>query len=237
MTRTIIEAFAYALRSAEKLLLDPLRYIDGRGYHAERFWKERFQRHGGSLRGPGHEGWSEEQNAAAYAMARERLSALLDAYGIKGSACRATEIGPGTGVWTELLHQRGLVRVVAQDITDARFEDLRNRFPEYSFIKDDATERFPVEPADLILVLDVIEHVVEVERLHSLLGLAQERLVPGGLLFLSFPPPGASRRNRFYLHYWTEQEVGLPLTNCELVERISFRDGILLGFRKLEIPG
>lgn len=236
MKRTVMQKMAYLLRTAEKLLIDPFRYVDGHGYKAERFWAERFERHGGSLRGPGHEGWSEDRNARAYEVAKVQMNEILDRHGIAGPTFSAIEIGPGTGVWTELLQSRGLVHVVAQDITDARFAELRERFAGYTFIKDDATERFPVEPVDLILVLDVIEHVVEPERLLRLLHLAEDRLRTDGLLLLSFPTPAVGRRNRFYLHYWTEEEVEAPLIHCTLVERSSFRDGVLLGFRKSGMP-
>ena len=62
-------------RAASKLLTGPLKYRRGTGYDARRYWSDRFGRYGMSLRGPGNEGLSNDENRRLYAVSYTHLRA------------------------------------------------------------------------------------------------------------------------------------------------------------------
>ncbi len=215
-------------RGWRKLIVGPLRYGTRDGYRAESYWHDRLGRGGSSLSGPGHEGWSEEENRRAYEAARRVLEALPELAPKWVGGTTVLEIGPGTGFWTEVSAERGVRDLVGYDITDIQFEGLRHRFPDFRFLKGDATEALPAGSFGLILILDVIEHVVTPTALEAILQNAVAALEPDGLVVVSFPPPSQRRRDLFYLRFWEIERVAGLLAPCVVGPPVRFRDGVVL---------
>lgn len=215
-----------------KLVVDRMRYATRGGYRAAEYWRDRLDRAGNSLIGPGHEGWSEARNQEMYDEARRVLESELDRVGGGRAGDSVLEIGPGTGYWTNVCHERGIETLTALDITDSRFPDLRHRFPGYRFLVGDATKGVPEGRFQLVLIMDVIEHVVSLSSLQDMLRYVESATVPGGLLAISFPPPSDGRRDLYYLKFWPVDTVLAMLPGCTLVSSVGFRDGILLLLRR-----
>jgi 2-polyprenyl-3-methyl-5-hydroxy-6-metoxy-1,4-benzoquinol methylase len=133
-----------------------------------------------------------------------------------------------------MCQERGVRNLVAVDITEVQFSGLRSRFPEYLFRCQDASRSVPAGPFDLVLLLDVIEHVVTDDGLRGLLGNLENETAAGGIMAISFPPPAAGRSNLYYLRFWPVEHVVKSLPRSELIRQVAFRDGTLLLLRRCD---
>jgi 2-polyprenyl-3-methyl-5-hydroxy-6-metoxy-1,4-benzoquinol methylase len=205
-------------RAFDKLLVAPRRYAIGEDYDAARYWEDRFRRHGPSLASVGHEGMSEAEIGAAYAAQAVELFDMLARTDADLAAARVLEIGCGNGYYAERLRERGVTRYQGLDITDAFFPLLRERFPGYDYAKGDiSTDRVAGE-FDVVLMIDVIEHIVTEAKLATALANVAAMTARGGALALA-PVAPSGRRSLFYVRFWSEAEVLRALPGFEVVER------------------
>lgn len=218
-------------RAISKKLTGRLRYRTPAGYDAKRYWTDRFDKYGTSLRGAGHEGLSEEANEEMYLEAARVFEATIRRLLSKHDGTRALEIGCGTGFYTDLLKRVGVAEFTGIDITDALFAEHRERFPGFRFVQADVTKD-PLEGTyDLAVMIDVTEHIVTRDDLDSAFSNIANVLVPGGY-FIVGPQFEQSRRHLFYVHFWSVDDVRSAFPDWDEVANEDFRDGRLLVFRK-----
>jgi len=221
------------LRGFEKLLIAPIRYGKGNDYDAARYWRDRFVRHGSSLKSVGDEGLDEMANARMYADARERVGQLVLKSGMSDPGrIKVLEIGCGNGFYTQLLDELGIRDFCGLDITDVFFPMLQKQYPAYKFIQGDVTSDVPQANFDLVLCIDVIEHIVTPEKFRAAMANLDRALRPGGHLFIA-PVIASGRRSLFYVRFWSEQEVLSSLPGYEVLTRMPFRYSQLFVLRKL----
>lgn len=219
-------------RAWRKLLVEPRRYAaDDQGYDARRYWSDRLGRYGNSLRGPGDEGLSDARNRAEYDAAAGQFQALCSQLPIDFAGAATLEIGPGTGFYTELLAQRGVTRYAGVDIAGANLSILQARFPTYTFVQGDAAARIVNAQFDLVVIIDVIEHIITFERLKSVFLALDQSLRPGGMLLLA-PVMPVSKKHLFYVHFWSEADVRACTPGYRWQARTSFREGELVALQK-----
>ncbi len=96
------------------------------------------------------------------------------------STARALDIGPGSGVLGQALHDRGIGDSSAVEIDPATREKLEGLYRQVAGTLDDLS----VRTYDFVLLMDVLEHMSQPEEfLKRLLPL----LNPGGTLLVSVP--------------------------------------------------
>lgn len=205
-------------RAFDKLLVAPRHYGIGDDYDAARYWEDRFRRHGPSLASVGDEGMNEAEIGAAYAAQAGEIFAMLARAGVDPAASRLLEIGCGNGYYGECLRERGVTRYQGMDITDAFFPLLRERFPGYAYAKGDISADRLTGAFDVVLMIDVIEHIVTGAKLDSALANVSAMTAHGGVLALA-PVAPSGRRSLFYVRFWSESEVLRALPGFEVVER------------------
>jgi SAM-dependent methyltransferase len=225
-----------------KGVIEPLRYGSAAGsYDARRYWSNRFSRYTGSLRGPGDEGLSDAENAREYAAAAAQFLALARSLPVDYAAANVLEIGPGTGFYTDLLRDLGVSRYTGLDIASAFLPTLAGRFAEFAFAQADVTE-LPLrsEPTatafDLVVIIDVIEHIVDRGALAEALGGLAASLAPGGRLLIA-PLMPASRRHLFYVHFWSQADVLACVPGLRLEAVTPFRQGQLAALHRPQHAG
>jgi SAM-dependent methyltransferase len=209
----------------------PLRYRQGGGYDGARFWRDRFARLEGSLTAAGDEGLNAAENQAAYAEAGKQVAAAIARAGVALDRSRVLEVGPGTGYYADLVAAAGGRDYTALDITDVLFPALRARHPAARFEVQDITEQPIAGRYDLVLMIDVLEHIVEPAKCHRALDHLAAAVAPGGLLLLAFPPAAPGRIDLFYLRFWPRDEVLRHFAGWDRTTDEPFRDGVLVGLR------
>ena len=216
-----------------KTLIGPLKYRRGKGYDAGRYWSDRFSRYGMAGRGAGDEGLTDEENRRAFEPAGRRFLELCRAQGVDFPAAAVLEIGVGTGLYTELLRGAGVRRYLGLDITDVLFGRLQRQFPEYNFSRCDVTTDKIDGQFDLIVMMDVIEHIVEAPKLAAAMANLRGCLAEGGLLFLS----GVSSKTKRYLFYvkgWSAADVLKHFPGYAQKGPLPYRQNNLLILRRPE---
>jgi len=232
MARLTHDPVGFIVRGLRKLVWDPLLYRRGADYDAGRYWGDRFARYGTALRGSGHEAFSEDWNAQAYEEAGELLLELLDEKGFKLSGARVLDVGCGPGFYTRVCWEHETLSYLGLDITPALLPALQTAFPRFSFRQHDITEEELTGCYDLVLLIDVAEHIVTAAKLHRALRHLEGALSVGGLLLISLPLRAQSPRQLFYLRLWSLNDIVAALPGSHLIHSQPFRDGTLLCFRR-----
>ena len=148
--------------------------------------KDRFYKYGKSLKGVGDEGLSEEQNQKMYAQAASVFQGILQRGGIDLQKAKVLEIGCGTGFFTGILNELGVNDYTGLDITDVLFDDLKRKFPHYKFILRDITQAILPDKYDLIIMIDVLEHIVDESKFNFAMDSIRQVLTDNGI-FLAGP--------------------------------------------------
>lgn len=218
-------------RVIEKAILGPRRYGRGDDYDAAAYWRDRFDKYGQSLRGAGHEGLSEDVNRDMYEEAAKVFADLCRKESLDYSSARVLDIGCGNGFYAGLLSGLGVREYSGLDITDVLFPALRERFPEFVFEKKDITCDDLDGNFDLILMIDVVEHIVTEPKLSRAMANVKRVLAPGGLFVISGLRE-TGRRKLFYVRSWSLEEIAKEFPGYHIGEAVAFRDSTIIPIRK-----
>lgn len=218
LRRFLRDPVGTAARACHKLLIAPRRYAIGDDYDAARYWEDRFRKKGPSLRSVGDEGMNVAEIGEAYASQAGEIFGMLERAGVELSRARLLEIGCGNGYYAELLRKRGLTQYQGFDITDAFFPMLRQKFPGFEYIRGDITADRVAGEFDVVLLIDVIEHIVTEAKFMSALVNVSAMMAKDGVLALA-PVAPRGRRSLFYVRFWTEEDVLRGLPDFQVAER------------------
>ncbi len=213
-------------RTLYKTIVGPIVYGEGNDYDAQRYWRDRFSKYGHSLKGVGHEGLSEQENEKAYAEAAKVFIDVCHKENIAFQSARVLEIGCGTGFYTQILHDLGVNSYLGVDITDVLFPELRKKFPHFEFLRKDVTTDVIEEKFDLIVMIDVIEHIVEASKIISTMDRVKSCLSRNGV-FLVAPIVKVKRKELFYVKFWSDDDIKKNFTGYNFGELVPFRNGYL----------
>jgi SAM-dependent methyltransferase len=142
------------------------------------------------------------------------------------------DIGCGTGVYTALCRVEGVRAYVGVDITDVLFPHLVGEFPAYEFLRRDVTSDHLEGAFDVVLMIDVVEHIVTEQQLDAAMQNVRRCLAPGGTFVLAFPSPGHWPTRLFYVRRWREADITRLFEGYVIGRPQPFRDGSILALRK-----
>lgn len=225
------DPFGFVRRAFYKLFIAPLKYRSKNGYDAQRYWRDRFEKYGLSLRGVGDEGLSEEENRKMYEEAGRNFLSLCQQEGIDFPSVSALEIGCGSGFYTGLLAEQGVGRYTGVDITDVFFPELCQRHPGFEFRRLDVTRETIAGKFDLVAMIDVIEHITDEGQLAAAFEHVKQCLAPGGLLVLA-PVSARGRRSLFYVRFWELDDIKSSFHGYRFSELLPFRYSNMVAIRK-----
>lgn len=231
ISRLLRNPFIFIRNALYKTLIAPLKYSHGDDYDAGRYWRDRFAKHGTSLRGPGDEGLSEEDNRKAYDEAGRLFIELCAREGIDFENAVVLEIGVGTGFYTGLLRQAGVRKYFGVDITDVLFPGLSEEYPDFEFTRKDVTSDGIEGKFDLIVMMDVVEHIVNESKLTSTMENIKGCLSEGGVFILSGIREKA-KKHLFYNYSWPPDEIIQRFPGYDVKGPIPFRENNLMIIRK-----
>jgi SAM-dependent methyltransferase len=226
------DPYGFIKRALYKKIIDPIKYGEGGDYDAHRYWSDRFSKHGFvTLKGVGDEGLAEEENKRMYAEAADLFTCLCQKEGVDFETTSVLELGCGNGFWTRHLHNLGVKRYVGVDITDIFFPKLRKLFPNYHFIRKDITSDKIDGQFDLIVMIDVIEHILTEAKLSSAVENIKNCLSEKGISMLA-GIGYVNKKYSFYNRVWSLDDIKPKFSGHVLSELIPFRNNYILVIKK-----
>jgi SAM-dependent methyltransferase len=140
------------------------KYYDSEGYKEKKYWDERHEKFGFNIQGVGNKKLSQLENHHLYHQAGEIFLSLCKERNIKFSDLRVLDVGCGIGYYANLLKNNGVTRYLGVDISNVLFDGLKSRFPQYEFRQCDITNCDIIEKYDLIIMIDVTQHIVNASK-------------------------------------------------------------------------
>lgn len=221
LKRFIRNPFSLSKIIINKLIVYPIKYKRGNGYKEEDYWKDRFNKYGLNIKGPGHEGASLKENTERY----KNVIKIFDDVCLNNinniKTLSTFEIGVGTGLITEAIKRFGITKYLGVDITDVLFNKLEIKFPSYKFMKADITSEINlINKYDFIVIIDVIEHIVEKNKLINAFNSIDKVLNKNGYLIIA-PLTNKTAKNQFYEHLWKLNDL-VPISNYKIIESVEW---------------
>ncbi|MEO0095522.1 MAG: class I SAM-dependent methyltransferase [candidate division WOR-3 bacterium] len=230
----LLYPFLLAKSYLYKNIIGPLIYRKRDDYDAERFWRDRFTRYHLSLRGAGNVNLTEEENRNMYKNSAKIILDLLKKINIDIVSAKVLEVGCGTGFYARLLYDHGLKDYCGLDITDVLFSALKEILPSYKFVKGDITKEGIEGSFDLILMINVTEHIVNPQKLSIAMRNVDKCLVDEGI-FIVGAIMRESKRHLFYVRYWSIDDIKKRLPEYELLALEPFQNGYICAFKKIKL--
>jgi hypothetical protein len=185
------------LRCRFEALRERQRYALPTGYRARDYWQARLARYEFDLRGVGDCTVSEEENLRVLRVGGGLVLDLCRRHNMRLSTARILDVGCGSGFYAGVLGAAGVRSCTGVDIVPTLFDGLRERFPNFQFRVTDIGER-PLEGEyDLILLLDVAQHITDEHRFNFALRNLKLALAPDGIMIIS-THLGPYHRRSFY---------------------------------------
>lgn len=160
--------------------------LGNEGYEAEKYWTDRHNRYRHSFCGVGNLSLSEEANVQDYVAAVDTMRDLLRLVSLDPRGKSALDIGCGNGFWTGILQEWGVKAYVGLDITDALFDLLQKRHPQFEFVAG-KVQALPLRSGyELITMIDVTQHITDDFELQDILTRVRSLLAENGVFIVTF---------------------------------------------------
>lgn len=207
----------------------------GDRYTPKQYWKNRHKKYGLDLRGVGNCAMSTAENEEMYQQAKDVFERLFRQEKIDFSKIKMLDIGCGTGFYAKIFQSHGGTNYLGVDITDQLFPQLRKEFPNFRFKKLDITKESINETFDLIIMIDVTQHIVDNSLFCGAMKTINTCLSPTGHFivtswlsdqFKKRRPHEVERPMNYYKKEFPDGEFSIP---------ISFRDKYIFRIRKKTI--
>jgi glycosyltransferase involved in cell wall biosynthesis len=226
--RNLISEGRQAVKSSVKRVI---RRFRKKSYDPREYWSQRHNRFGLSVRGVGNCSLSENENSDVYRQARQVFLDYCRSIGISFQGASVLDIGCGNGYYTEVCSELGVTDYTGLDITDTLFPSLRYRFPSYRFCQLDITSQSPDSSYQIILMIDVTEHIVDDGKFSAAMQMIREHMNDNGVFLVTSwlisqriqrQPHETARPLEFYRREFPDQEF---------LEPVAFRDKFLFAIR------
>jgi len=154
-------------------------------YNPESYWGERFKKVGLGFRGPGDWGLSNEKNEIAYQKAKKVFLDLCAQKQIDLIWTSVLEIGTGNGFYAQVLREANVGKYLGIDITDVLFDKIQTVLPGLNLMKLDIGERRPPGRFDLVIMIDVTQHITDNKKFSAAMQNIRACLMPNGFLIIT----------------------------------------------------
>lgn len=223
--------FAVCSRIFSKLVTEPLRYRTNRGYDAATYWDDRLSAHGRANEGAGDHARAPQAVAAHREALLELMIDQCRNADLVPEEISMLDIGCGDGFYARGFSRYGIPNYHGVDITDALFDAHRQEFGRFRFTKLDVTEEPVPGEYDLVVMLYVIIHIVEREKLQRAMRHLAAAIKPGGIAIIA-PVSGNSSRGLYYVHQWALSDLAPLFDSFSEVTPLPFGDEQILLVRK-----
>ena len=216
-------------------IIDPMLFGRKEDYEAEKYWKSRLSRFGMELRGVGYATESENINLWMYRRAVKAFLSLVKREGVHLADSRLLDIGCGQGFYTQLLLDAGVKDYTGVDITDILFNRLISKYPKYRFIKEDISTQCIKGEFDLILMIDITQHIVNDDKFAFAMRNVKSSLAKGGHIIVTSYLAKEARKISFSNKARTMENYKNIFGNgFSFGEPVPFRDKYIFSIKRLE---
>jgi 2-polyprenyl-3-methyl-5-hydroxy-6-metoxy-1,4-benzoquinol methylase len=225
------DPFGFIKRVFFKKIIGPLKYGKEDDYDAANYWDSRLGKYGDNLKGAGDEGKSHEDNVREYKQDENIFTGLVKKPELDFANISVMDIGCGTGFYTDILQRLGVKKYTGIDITDTLFAKHKENFGDYEFVKKDiATEKVEGK-YDLIIMIEVLEHIVNDDKLSFAMENVKNCLAENGVFIISSIWK-KGKKHMFYVRRWTLDEIKQRFEGYIFSEPTPFRSANIIIIRK-----
>lgn len=203
-------------------------------YRPEKYWKARHTEYVFDLRGVGNKTLSHEENLRDYLKAKQVFLDLCVRQRIDFRTARILDIGCGTGFYSGVILENGAEHYTGVDITDQLFSTLRKDFADFEFIKLDVSRQKLKGEFDLIIMIDVTQHILSNRRFRFAMQNIRSHLAESGVFIVT-------SRLTEKIVYRTYYAISRPMSFFErefpsyyFTEPIPFRDKFIFAISKCQ---
>jgi SAM-dependent methyltransferase len=225
------DPFGFIKRVFFKKIIGPLKYGKGDDYDAASYWDTRLGKYGDNLKGAGDEGKSHADNVREYEQDEKIFSELVKKLELDFANISVMDIGCGTGFYTDILKRLGVKKYTGLDITDTLFAKHKENFADYEFVKKDITTEKVEGKYDLIIMIEVLEHIVNDNKLSFAMENVKNCLTDDGVFIIS-SIWDKGKKHMFYVRRWTLDEIKQRFEGYTFSEPLPFRSANIITIRK-----
>lgn len=223
--------FAFLGRAWFKLVVGPLRY-GVRRYDAKRYWTDRYKKWGdGDVRAAGDESLGKRENDVLYSEGMDVIQRLTR--GVDFKTALVLDLGCGSGAYTLLMLGLGVEKYVGVDfVATEMVRSIEETFPGYMFLEADCTKPLPgpAESYNLILVIDVLEHITTDDGFAGLVDNIKTLLAPGGTVVIG-PVFDTGKKRLFYLRNWAVRDLEKHFGSWNATT-LGYKGGVVVAYTK-----
>ncbi|MBS3156581.1 class I SAM-dependent methyltransferase [Candidatus Woesearchaeota archaeon] len=223
--------FGFISRAFRKKIVEPIKYGNKEDYNVEKYWHDRFLKYDLNIKGASNDGISEEENYRMYKWAETIFINILRNKNLNPKTLKVLEIGLGNGFYTNIMNQLKVKNYTAIDITNILFSKLESKFPKYSFIKKDVTQEKLEGSYDLIIMMDVIQHIVNDSKLEFAFNNIKSCLSDKGIFILT-PINKKTQKHLFYIKWRSLENIKKNFEDYNISEPIKFKGELLITIQK-----
>lgn len=227
----ILETHFRALKEFAHMQWLKIKYFGIGGYNAKKYWRDRLSHYGTSLKGVGNKYQTEQQNKESYEQAKKTFLSLCKKEKVDFSYIRFLDVGCGAGFYAQLFSENGGRNYTGVDITDSLFATLRAKFSRFHFIRLDVTEQPLPGIFDVIIMIDVTQHITTAEKFSYAMQNIGNHLGEGGVFIVTSWLKGDIKRG-FYEVSRSLQRYKREFPGYAFSDPLPFRDKFLFLIRK-----
>ena len=231
LMRFLKDPLGFIKRVFYKTFIGPKKYGREDDYDAARYWDDRLSKYGDSLRGVGDEGKSDSDNVKEYVRDEKIFTDLLNSLNLEYDKIRVLDIGCGTGFYADILRRLGVRDYTGIDITDTLFEKHRQNLPNFKFVKMDFTTGKHTGQYDLIIMIEVLEHIVNDDKFTFAMDNIKSCLDENGVFVISSVWKSGGK-HMFYVRKWTLDEIRAAFSDYKISPLIPFRSSNMITITK-----
>lgn len=207
------------------------KYGDSDDYKADKYWTDRLAKFKFDLRGVGDKGLSHKKNKQMYLEAKEIFLSLCREQNINFNNVRVLDVGCGTGFYARILLEKGIKQYLGVDITDTLFKKLNENFPNFKFSKLDITNQKLNDNFDLIIMIDVTQHITNSTKFSFAMKNIKSCLSENGI-FIVTSWLDKNARKSFYEVSRSMEDYKKEMPDYIFSDPIPFRDKFIFSIRK-----
>lgn len=211
--------------------MQPYKYGGVKNYNAEKYWTDRHSEYGFDLRGVGSTVLTNQQNIETYRMAKETFLAVCRSEMIDFQSASMLDIGCGTGFYAKIFAENKGEKYLGVDIANTLLPKIRQEFPNFRFEKSDISTHPLLEMFDLIIMVDVTQHITNEEKFSYAMQNIRTHLSRNGV-FIVTSWLSSSARSSFYETSRPLERYISEFHGYHFSKPLPFRDKFIFSIRK-----